>query len=87
MKTVTNGNVYEIDRPLQKLYPLELRAETQGDEGVRRAAASEEMAGNSTRAKRRAAINAGNEIKTTLFLEEENQNDVCFGGGVSESIE
>ena len=76
LKTVTNGNAYEIDRPLQKLYPLELRAKPQGDEGDRRAAATEEMAGKSTRVKRRAAINASNEIKTTLFLEKENQNDV-----------
>ena len=73
LKTVTHGNIYEIDRPLQKLYPLELRAEPQGDEGDIRAAATEEMAGKSIRPKRRAAINAEDEIKTTLFLEEENQ--------------
>ena len=76
LKTITKGNKYEIDRPVQKLYPLELKAKT-CEEYQEKENNDDELAGTmNERPKRRAAVHAGNEIKTTLMLEEENQNSV-----------
>ena len=76
LKTITKGNTYEIDRPVQKLCPLELKAEADGKHQEQESN-NDELAGNvNERPKRTAAVHAGNEIKTTLMLEEENQNSV-----------
>ena len=68
LKTTTGGRTYEIDRPVQHLYPLELRTESAN----RKMLKSDEATVN-VRPKRRAALNARSVIKAVELSEEENQ--------------
>ena len=68
LKTTTGGRTYEIDRPVQHLYPLELRTESAN----RKMPKSDEATVN-VRPKRRAALNARSVIKAVELSEEENQ--------------
>ena len=76
LKTITKGNTYEIDRPVQKLCPLELKTESEEKDQVQEGNENELARNVKERPKRRAAVHAGNEIKTALMFEEENQNSV-----------
>ena len=70
LQTTTRGRTYEIDRPVQNLYPLELRA----DYGEKRIPEGKESGqATDTRPKRKAALEAKSVIKATQMLEEENQ--------------
>eukprot|EP00795_Rhopilema_esculentum_P004932 gene4932-21272_t len=70
LKTTTRGRTYEIDRPVQNLYPLELRADSD-EKRVQETRETGEVA--DARPKRKAALDAKSVIKATQMLEEENQ--------------
>ena len=70
LQTTTRGRTYEIDRPVQNLYPLELRADS-GEKRIPEGNESGQAA--DTRPKRKAALEAKSVIKATQMLEEENQ--------------
>ena len=70
LKTTTSGRTYEIDRPIQHLYPLELRAEAIARPN-KKTPTPDEAAVN-VRLRRRAALNARSFVKA-VELSEENQ--------------
>ena len=71
LKTTTGGRTYEIDRPVQQLYPLEIRAEAIANENEKTLKPDE--AAVNTRPRRRAAMDARSVIKVAQLSEEENQ--------------
>ena len=71
LKTTTGGRPYEIDRPVQSLYPLELRAEAIAN--AKEKTMNPNEAAVKARSRRRAALDARNVIKAVQLSEEENQ--------------
>ncbi len=65
LKTTTKGNTYEIDRPIQKLYPMELKAESI----QKKTECDNQSVEKGRRSERRAAQEAKSAIKA-LHLEE-----------------
>ncbi len=74
LQTMTNDVTKYLERPLQHVYPLELREEppdvSEKDQPV------DDQMENTVRPKRQAARKAREEMQTRLFLDEEDENQI-----------
>eukprot|EP00794_Sanderia_malayensis_P006668 gene6668-biopygen5443 len=71
LKTVTKGNIYEIDRPVQHLYPLELKVEQEAKSSHQEKIDSDDEVKSNVRPKRAASQDAKGRITATTILEED----------------